>query len=582
MDNVLEVNQVKPLRRYARTAGALLFIAAASELGAQSTGTGQTLRPGQTAGPRFLVPILRSSEKTLGVQVGDAIRERMMGDFMATTIYIVPKVDMENQLEASGYSKTEALSPNDLKQLAPIVHAVEYLDGLITRDPSGQLTAKLYLNLVRPPGMVQPLPEFTGAKAGDIAKQVSAEVDKARKQIAPTNTCLTLSRQGKYADAMAAAQKGVAAYSRAVFARVCMLETAYAGKMGPDSIMRIAEEILSIYPENTRALILVTDAYGEKNMEEKFLTSMMNMLKADPTNTQLLERALEELRIRKKWDMAIPLVDAMVAQNPGDVAAIKTQLLIYRGAQRWKRVAEISEEVAKADTAAADTLFYRQLIAVYVNDSQPQKAAETAARATKKFPRNAFFWQSYVQLLRQLGQAPQALEAINKMLTIDPKTPGMNLQKALIFKEQNQIDSVLAAVRAAVAAGDDKATAGTLALGAGQPMLNEWSKDPAKTVQRGEYVLSVLMFADSLNSSDASQFLMGATKLSLGQLILGDAAKEKNCDNAKRGQLYVQDAGTHIQKGGRAFAQQAGQLMQGQMQLIDYADKVVKAVCKKH
>src|SRR5688572_24478396 len=73
-----------------------------SPLGAQQ----QTLQRGQTPGPRFMVPVLSSSERGLGAQLADQIRERMGGDFMMRSLWIIPKTDIDNALEQSGYSKT--------------------------------------------------------------------------------------------------------------------------------------------------------------------------------------------------------------------------------------------------------------------------------------------------------------------------------------------------------------------------------------------------------------------------------------------------------------------------------------------
>jgi tetratricopeptide (TPR) repeat protein len=584
MSNALEDLTVKARQRYARAMSIVLVGFASTALGAQ--GTTQTLRAGQTPGPRFLVPMLRTSagDKLLGVQAADAIRERMMGDFMANQLIIVPKTDFEGQLDASGYSKTEALSPNDLRQLAPIVHAEEYLEGAVTRDASGTLTANVFMILVRPAGMEQPLPTATGAKVGDLAKQISVEVDKARKQIGPTRQCLTFAQQGKYAEATAAAQKGILAYPKAVFARVCMLEVADRAKFGPDSIIKVAEDILSITPGNKRALQLVTDAYGEKKMEDKYIASMMKILAADPGNAGLQARVVEELVRTNKAEMARPIIDEAVKQNPGDPQLIRLQYNLYRLMKDWKGAAKVGEEMIQVDTAAADTTFFKQMIQLFVSDSLPQKAQETAARATAKFPKSTFFWLTLAQLAQQNGQLPQALEAVNKLLAIDPKAPGANIRKAVIFKEMNQPDSVLGAVRAAVAAGgEDKVAAGQMALQVANAAYGAFSKDTtaSKTVEAGERVLSLLAFADSANTSELAGFLMGATKLNIALIHLQQASKTKNCDEAKKADELLVDAMSLIGKNGKAAGPNAGQAMNSAMTLQGNATAQVKAFCKK-
>ena len=89
-----EVRKVKVRQRYARAFGALMVALAASgalaDLAAQQQAP---LQRGQTPGPRFLVPILKSGEAGLGRQAGEAIRERMGDDFMLRALWIIPKSD---------------------------------------------------------------------------------------------------------------------------------------------------------------------------------------------------------------------------------------------------------------------------------------------------------------------------------------------------------------------------------------------------------------------------------------------------------------------------------------------------------
>ncbi|HEY7569348.1 MAG TPA: hypothetical protein VH762_17330, partial [Gemmatimonadaceae bacterium] len=165
---------MKKLQRSAVTIVALAagLTAQASVLGAQQQ---QPLQRGQTPGPRFMVPILRTtsgSDKALGTQVADAIRERMAGEFLMRTLWVIPWSDIKNTLEASGYSSTEPLNPNDTKQLATLIRAEEYVEGTIARE-NGELSADLDMFLTRgAEGQVQPLDKVSGAKAGDVAKAV--------------------------------------------------------------------------------------------------------------------------------------------------------------------------------------------------------------------------------------------------------------------------------------------------------------------------------------------------------------------------------------------------------------------------
>lgn len=568
------------------TGAALIF---ASTVGAQSTNnTQRPLRPGQTRGPAFMVPVFRSSDRMLGAQVADVTRDRLMSDNLMTSMWVISKKDLEANLQLSGYSGNEALSEGDLKQLAQFIRADEYLDGTVTKASDGSITVTATLNLPRGEGMAQPLPVATGTKPGDIAARLSPEIDRARKQVKPASDCMQANRQRNFADARSHAAKAIREYPNSVFGRLCLLEVAIAQRASDDDKIKIAEEILTIAPENDRALKVVVDAYANKaqtdkaNYEAKYIATLERLLAADPMNTSLQTQVIRALATANQMQKARTLVDEAVKQSPGDPDLVRLQYAVYRELGDWKGAIAVGEELVRHDTAAADTLFFQQLVAAYVSDSQPVKAQEAAARGAAKFPNSATLWITVAQLARSNGQIPQALEAINRVLAINPKYPGVNLQKAAIFSEQNNVDSLRAALRGAVDAGEDKAVAAGMILPKGNALLQEYQRDTAKTVEEGEAILGIFAFADSLNPTSTSGFLMAATQVVMGQPLLGRAQQNKSCEDSRRANDLLISAQDLIRKHGRdpAFAQAAGGVMQGAIQLQTYADQYVKAFCK--
>ncbi len=574
-------------QRMARVTGVLLVFASAGTLGAQNmSNTQRPLRPGQTRGPSFMVPVvIRSADRVLGQQVADAIRDRLMSDNLMTTIYVMPKKDVVTNLEQSGYSATDALSDNDLRQLAAFIRADEYVTGVVTKAPDGTLSLKPMLLLPRGDGMEQPLPEVTGNKPGDLAGKVSREIGDARKQIEYANNCMQANRQRNYAEAKEQAAKGIAEYADAVMPRMCLIEVALAQKAGPDTLIRIAEEVLKVHPTNDRALKVVVDQYATKSATDKayfdkYIGALEQLLKADPSNTTLQRQIAEALASANQMDKAKAVIDSAVKRNPGDPDLVRLQWRIYRSLGDWKEVTRIGEEMARQDTSVADTLFFQQLVAAYLSDSQPQKAQEVASRGAAKFSRNATLWLTVAQLARQNGQLPQALDAINRLLSINPQAQGAYMQKAAIFNEQGNLDSLIVAVRASAAAGDDKTVGGTMLLQKGNELLKAYQADSVKTVEGGEHVLSVLAIADSINPTPTSGFLMGATQVLLGQALYTRASETKSCDDARRMNDMLISAQDLVRKNGREFGAAAGSVMQGAITLQEYANKAVQAFCK--
>jgi tetratricopeptide (TPR) repeat protein len=574
---------VKKLQRSAVTIVALAagLTAQASVLGAQQQ---QPLQRGQTPGPRFMVPILRTttgSDKALGTQVADAIRERMAGEFLMRTLWVIPWSDIKNTLEASGYSSTEPLNPNDTKQLATLIRAEEYVEGTIARE-NGELSADLDMFLTRgAEGQVQPLDKVSGAKAGDVAKAVHKQIEEARKQLPFVSTCMLSWRQNKYAEALAAAKKAIEVYPKSSLARLCTLEVYNSQKLGVDSIISASEAILKIHPENRRALAMVADAYSEKKMEEKYIETLTKLLAANPTDVRLQERVVNALAASGKAAMAKPIIDEAVRQNPGDPSLVRLQWKIYLALKDWKGAVAIGEEMIKTDTAAADSGFYNALIAAYVSDSQPQKAAEAAAKGGAKFTTSASFPAAQAQLLRQAGQLPAALSAIEKAIAQDPKNGGYRLQQAAIFTEMQQPDSTIVALRKALENGADKNTVGGMALSAGNQIFRKFntSKDTTDLMR----ALPMVKWADSVRTSPTSALLIGAISLSMANALVQEANTAKSCEMATRAGDFITEAQIVLPKAAAEESNRAtvAQLMTSVQTLQQYPERQKAAFCKK-
>ncbi|NUQ12880.1 MAG: hypothetical protein HUU26_11255 [Gemmatimonadaceae bacterium] len=568
-----------------RMTGAMLVLAAVAAGAQSNTNTQRPLRPGQIKGPNFMVPVFRSQDRQLGLQVADVVRDRLMSDNLMTSMWVIPKKDLIANLEQSGYSGTDALSTNDLRQLATFVRAEEYIDGVVTRNADGTITLVATLNLPRAEGLEQPLPAITAPRPGDVAARISDEIEKARKQIKGANDCAQASRQRQYDEARQHAARGLREYEKGVFPRMCLLEMALVQRAPADTLIRIAEEVLAIHAENDRALKIVVDQYAakaatDKAYEEKYIAALQKLLTADPTNTSLQGQIVNALARAGKFDMARPIIDEAVKQSPGDPELVKLQWNVYRAVSDWKGAIRVGEEMVRHDTAAGDTLFFQQLVAAYLSDSQPQKAQEAAARGAAKHGTNETLLLSVIQLARRNGQLPQALEAVDRLLAINPKNPTAALQRAQIYSEMDQVDNMTSALRAAVEVGAPKDIAAGMILNMVNPWFQRWSRDTAKTIDEGEKILHLVAYSDSLNATPAAALFSGLLQLQLGQTFLTQGAQARNCEQATRGRDYVARSQEILPRAGRQFPDQTAQAMNGVMQLLPYGEQVMRAVCR--
>ena len=281
-----------------------------------------------------------------------------------------------------------------------------------------------------------------------------------------------------------------------------------------------------------------------------------------------------------KPEVARPIIDEAVKQNPGDPSLIRLQWRIYLALKEYKQAAAIGEEMVKADTAAADTVFYTRIASAYLLSGDTAKAAEAAGRGTARFPQNTGLWMLQGQLARQAGQASQALVAFRKAVAIEPKTLGANLMIAQAFGDMGQPDSMVAALQAAEAAGDSKETIGGMALTQGNKLYREWNAQTPKNVDNAPRILAMLAYSDKVNPSPTAKFLSGVINLVIGQTLLQSNAQTKSCDVANKASDALTNANMLIPQGAKAFPDQAGQLMQALQQFTPFADNQKKTLCK--
>ena len=95
---------------------------------------------------------------------------------------MIPKNDITNYLESSGYKSDSSLGPTDLKELAKLLRADEVLSGTVTRTATG-VRIEPRLMLARDVALAQPLPVAEAGNSGDAARQIEKSLGEARKQV---------------------------------------------------------------------------------------------------------------------------------------------------------------------------------------------------------------------------------------------------------------------------------------------------------------------------------------------------------------------------------------------------------------
>jgi hypothetical protein len=577
-----------------RQAIALAGMFAGSVLAAPTAGDAQQPR-GRTRDPNapsLMVPVFRSQDRKSGVEAADRVRERLERDIPPKQLWIVPKNDIMGTLKASGYPENEALAPNDARELGRLLRADEYVQANVVRNgPNVRIEPALVL--VRDNSLVQPLPPVEGNNVGRLAEQISRSLQDARKQLDDERNCVNLAREGKFQEAIAAAQKGTAEYAQATLTRACALSAMVEMKAPADQIQKSAEELLAIDPRSRIGLQQAAQAYTEAakaapdsaqraQLQDKALETYTTLLSTDPTNTRMVDAVVREIAASGRPQVALPIIQKSVEANPGDPQLLRLQWRIQLAARDNKGAIATGDQMVQLDTALADTLYFIGQSAALAADSQPQRAAEVIAKGIAKYPNDPNLQLVYAQQLRAAGQNQQALDAINKVLTANPKAERGEVMKAQILADLNQPDSAAGALRRAAANGDSLAGPMAVAMGNQKYKLANQSKSAADF----QAAIALLSFADSIAAAPETkaqaQFLSGVSALNLAQIQLNEAREKKSCSTVKLAQDNLVNAQVQIPAGGK-FAPDAAKAALGALQqLLPYSEQLGKQLrCRK-
>jgi tetratricopeptide (TPR) repeat protein len=578
----LEVIPLKARQRHSRP-GLVVIFGVLAALGASSAAA-----QGKT-GDRVMIPTLQSAEKDLGVQAAEAIRSQLQKQTNIRDLVVVPKADIVNSLISSGYSPTEALASGDAKALASLVRAPQYLEGAVSKTPTGyKIDSRLVISRDMTRGQV--LPSAQASQLDDAASQVAKSIQGARRQLAGEETCHNAVAQGQYQVGVTAARSAMAGSTSANIAAACLVD-AYAGLKMDDSVVAVAERIRATDPRNIPALRRLITTYRShidspagndparaKADTTKLLEALGALAASDPTNIKQVQDVIAEYAKLGHANDAVPLVRDLVQNNPGDPALLNLAWLVYLNAKDYNDAINTGTEMVRVDTAAATGDYYSRLAGAYSAMNQPQKASETAALGVKKFPNDPNLALFSAQALYKSGQMLQALDAAKRVVASNPKNASGYFLLATVQDSLNQYDDLANTLQNARNNGVDPGALSQLALKQGSDAYKagQGSKDRAD-FQRA---IKFLQLSDQLQSSADAKFLLGASAFSLGQSATIDANEKKSCDLARTARDAFNLAQMNLPAGGQKYPNEAAQLLTAIPQFTPAVDNEVKRFCK--
>jgi tetratricopeptide (TPR) repeat protein len=434
----------------------------------------------------------------------------------------------------------------------------------------------------------QPLPAVDAKDPGDAAKTIEREISDALKGMKPYNDCVNDLRAQKWDQAVKDAQLGITAYPNTSLSRMCMLQALVSQKASPDSIISVSNATLAIDPTAIVALGYLADAYRAKGDTSKAIETNLRIYRADPSNASVAQGIVNDLAQSGAPDRALPIIDSLLVQNPGDPQMLRTKWLLQLRAKQYKQAIATGAEIVKLDTSFATVDYFNRMIGAAQSDSNAAAVQQLAAQASTKFPKEISYPMLQAQSAFKSGQLQQAIQAAQRASQIDPKAPAPWQFILAAQSQMNMPDSMLATAQKAIAAGVPKDSIGGSLLAVVGPALKKAQETKAR--EDWEAALKSAQTVDAIVPTAQTAFYVGVSSFNIGQDAVNNIQKlykgskddkAKACAEAKAAEDAFTNVSISMPKGGSVNKEAAGQMMGALPSMNEFLSQVKAALkCK--
>lgn len=557
--------------------------------------------------PTLTVMTFQSDEIELGAKFADMLRDRISGRSNSRTLNVIPGNRINSILEESGYDPAEPLPRNDEIQLGVLLNAHEFVTGSINRpDSKGPYIVKAYLAALKgKEAIMQPLPVIEESRLNRAADRLREVVEDARKQLEGERACNGRALSGRaeadsekradfFRQALEQARRGVEQYPQATIARVCITNVfftqvafsdnredslAYA-----DSALVAAAEVLEIDSFSIPALSITADLSRLKGDEVAARSALIRLVQADPQNTSLVERVVNELAASGNSKEAVPMVREMLDRSPGDAQVLRTAFLVFLDAGEYKEAVQIGPELIKVDTSEADTLYFIRMSQAYTSLEESEKAIETLAAGSARFPSNQTLMFFHSIALTKSGKTVEGTDILRRLVALNPAAPEPLFLLLNQYMTDSLVDSVAALIDRASASdlvAEHKTNLGKIALRFGQLELTKVQQDFSDTaaISRAERLGTI---AEKVDGGSAATYIVALSHLFRAQAYAQAAAEPKSCSLAQSGKQSLNQANTLLTQlqDDDLVAGQVGGLKNFRSELLKAIDSMVSNFCK--
>ena len=586
---------------------ALLLCGATSPLLAQKKGQ-EFVRQGLLITSFSIAP---GVPRKLAKDAADEVRSRVSGLSNKREVDVTGGTEITTRLERASYRTDSALDVRDIRILGRALRSDEYVLGRVESAGHGTVRLSGALVLMRDPRLVQPLPDAVGTGLGEAAEAMAHSIVAARAQAVPMRRCENGVRDRNVRTAVSEARAGVAAYPRATLVGTCLVWALQANGSPIEDVLGAADRVLAVDSTSFHALGAAAAALDSLRRHDEAAPLWLRLARTDTSDLDLAARVLSALAAAGSWKEAEAFAISQSDAHPDNLPLLRFKWRSAYENRHWQPALAAGAVMAARDSEAlGDPAFFRRLATAYRANGQPVAAVQVAARGVTAFPKEASLYALYTQYVREeadtvlprglalfpksaellalnakqlrtQGKVAESLESMKSAMAVDSTLNEGQLMIAQAEIDLGRPDSALAALRVALARGEDSARVAQFAFARGNALYR--AANGTKTSNDFALALRFLAFADSVRVTPQSRFLVGAAALGVAQRALTEAPSDKDkvhsCQLAQLGSEMIPLARSGIVAGQEVMPDAAKQSLDYLAQIEPYAGKQVAAFC---
>lgn len=558
-----------------------------------------------------VTPSRARNDLRLGREVGDWVRKRLEDLVNRRETKVVPGFDLRESVIRAGFSADDPFTIGELRQQGEEFRTDEIVTGVAARLPNGLYRLEAEVVLYRDIRMRQPIPAVTANSFDRAVDQLARRINEARVQLRYQRRCENALREAKGQRAIEAAREGIALYPQGALVRTCLV-WALRGTGAPAAqVLDEAEAVLRIDPRAAHALEAAAISLDSLRRRDNAADMWLRLHATDSTNMELAERVVVALAEGGNSRRAEPLIVRLSDAQPENLRLLRQKWRVASDNRSWPLAIAAGEKLLSSDAdAVKDSIFFLRLATAYRANGQMFKAMEIVARGVASFPGDPRMYGLYTQFVksesdsvlprglalfpnnaallalnareqRARGQLAEALESSRKAVELDSTIAQGRLLVAQAEMELGRPDSALQTLSRAVAGGEDTTAVAQFALSKGNILLRAANG----TESRADFQLAMrfLAFADSLQPTPQTKFVLGAAALKVAQTALTDApkitAREESCAMSRVGQDAIPLARASLEAAQEIAGDAARQFLEYLDQLVPFADRQILSFC---